>query len=163
MDANMCKDVHRSNIFLASNPWTPMNPLITWAAALSGAWVISPACFLGNAGASMKYKPAIFTKRFVWASSAFQHEHCLHWVVLLEVLNAHPGLHAWKVITNAAEWATLRARAEKNKSPTTTLARLSTGEAQANPGSGLFSVADATKFFANNVDKSKGSIGLLNM
>ena len=57
--AHMCKDIHRCNVFLAYNPWMPVSPLITWAAALSGAWVLSPACFLGSAGASLKYKHAI--------------------------------------------------------------------------------------------------------
>ena len=161
-NAIMCKDIHRSNIFIAYNPWMPQNPLITWAAALSGAWVLSPACFLGSAGASMKYKPAIFMKRTVWASNAFQHAHLEHWLVLLEILTAHP-VHSWKIVADSAQWAALRVKAESKKVPTTVLAFLSTDEARANGGPGLFNLDDATKFLAKDVDKSRGSIGLLNM
>ena len=60
------QEPHKANFFIALNPSQPVNPLISWAAALSGAWVISPGCFVGKSGASIKFKPAVFTRRHIW-------------------------------------------------------------------------------------------------
>ena len=161
-NGNICREPSRCNFFLAVNPWQPVNPLIKWAAALKGAWVLSPDCFLGKAGASIKYKSAIFIKRQVWVSAAFQHERPLHWITLLEILQSHPGLHSWKLIHSPAAWATARARAESVKRPTEVLAIVSSGEAhQETPGT--LGLGGATDFFASNVDKARGSVGLLQM
>ena len=110
----------------------------------------------------MKYKAAIFTKRTVWVSPAFQQEAPLHWVTLLEVLQAHPGVHSWKLLMGPAQWAVARARAEQVKRPNEVLAIVSSDEARAGT-SGVWGLEGATTFFANNVDKSRGSIGLLQM
>ena len=162
--AGFSREFHRCNVFVSHNPWEPGNPLMTWAASLRGAWVISPECLMCGRGASLKYRPAIFIKRHVFVSDAFQRNHPAHWVLLLETLDAHPGLHSWKLILGPAQWATARAHAEKVKRPTDVLAFLSMDEAQASPdGSGVYNLVDATKFLATCIDKSRGSIGLLDM
>lgn len=154
------REPHRCQFFLAHNPWEPVDPLLKWIAVLSGAWVLSPDCFLGRPGASIKYKPAIFTKRRVWVSPDFQRENPSCWIALLELLQSHPG-HSWKLLPTPAAWATARARAETVKRPTEVLAFVSSVEAgPMTPGT--WGLASAIDFLAN-VDKSRGSIGLLHM
>ena len=157
----ICREPHKCNFFLVLHPWQPKNPLITWAAALKGAWVLTPTCFLCKPGASIKYKPAIFMKRHVWVSEVFQQENLMHWITLLEILNAHPGIHLWKMMAGPAEWAALRAKRETQKRTAEVLAIVGINEHM--PGCGTLCLESATQFFASSLDKSRGSLGLLNM
>jgi hypothetical protein len=159
----MTREAWAASFFVALNPSTPANPLITWAAALAGSWVVSPGCFMGGVGASIKYKPAIFTKRQVWASESFRADNSDHWLALLEILNSFPTTHSWKIVGNAEQWACVRAHAEKAKRPTEVIALVSTPEACALGKAGAFDLVNATKFFACNIDKNRRSIGLLHM
>ena len=161
----MTREAWRANFFVAMNPSQPVNPLITWAAALSGSWVLSPACFLGQPGPSIKYRPAIFTKRQVWASDSFivNQDSLPYWHALLEILNAFPTTHSWKILVTAEQWARTRAHCEKAKRPAEVIALVSATEASSLNKAGAFDMASASSFFASNFDRSRGSIGLLGM
>jgi hypothetical protein len=162
-NATITCDLHLSTVFVTGTPWNPVQSIITWAAVLSGAWVITPACFVGKPGASVKYKPSIFLKRRVWASESFKSNYRQHWIVLLEILKAYPTVHSWKMLLDADQWATARAHAERTKRKAEVIALVGPGEATAMHDVNAFDLNGAMEQFANNVDKSRGSIGLINM
>ena len=163
------REAHKATVFIAVDPWQPSEPIVTWAACLSGAWVISPECFVGRKGASRKFKAAICTKRTVWVSANFQSSFSLEWLVLLEILSPTSSApkHQWKLISTAAEWVAARVTAERQKKPTEVIALVGSDEAlqlnNSQPKScHAFNLAGACTFLAN-IDQSRGSVGLLEM
>ena len=161
-NALVTKDPHKSNVFISNNPWEPSNAVITWAACLVGAWVISPACFVSGVGPCVKYKGAIFVKRQIWVSEMYRASNQSHWLILLEVLNSYPTTHRWKLLGSAAEWAVARAAAERQKAPSQVIALVGSDEAQTLRNEHVFDVASAIPFLAT-VDPTRGSVGLLKM
>ncbi len=160
--ATVTREPHKATIFVAANPWQPSEPIVTWAACLIGTWVISPESFVGNRGPSLKYKAAIFTKRKVWASYTFRTDNPLHWLVMLEVLNAHPSTNQWTLLGSSAAWANARAHAERVKRPTEVLAFVGNGERLRLNMPHVFD-GSSWKDFLPNIDPTRGSLGLLNM
>ena len=156
------RTVHSATIFVASNPSNPCEPIITWAAFLMGAWVVSPPVFVGQAGPSIKYMPSILVKRKVWASGAFRAEHPLHWLASLEILSGYASMSQWTLLASAADWAHARAHAEKIKAPSGVIAFVSVAEAGQMSGCHAFDVSGAIGFLAH-LDSTRGSLGLLGM
>ena len=153
--------LHEANFFIVRNPWEPSEQAVTWTALLSGSWVISPACFMGKTGASLKYKPAVCMKRAVYISAAFRAENPMHWRVLLEVLSSLATLTRWTLIHTAPKWAEARARAEQQKHPSEVVGLVGSAEVQ-QPKLHLFTASSCLKFLAS-IDTARGSIGLGNM
>ncbi len=155
----LTREAHLATFFISNVPGAPENMIVTLAAALRGAWVISPAVFMAEAGPSIKYTSALTTKRRIWSSPAFQQEFPMEWLVILELMSNCAG--KWSFLASAEAWAAARAYAERQKRSAEVFALVATAEMRPtlkhsfNP-SGLVA-------FVAHTDPEKGSIGLLGM
>jgi len=157
----VASDLHRASLFISADPRNPRNVLLTLAASLLGAWVVSPAVFLNNPGPCVKYNCGLGTKRIIWASPGFCRTFPHAWALILELLNVG-GRHRWTVLGSVKEWATARAHAEKVGRPTEVLSLVS--PAELNPIlKHTFTLEGLIAFIAKNQDPNKGSIGLVDM
>ena len=109
-------NVHLATCFISDNPWAPTSTCLFLSACMQGAWVLSPAAFLGNAGSSVKYLKGLSIKRAVWASPSFRSDFPHEWLTILELLSRHT--HKWQLLNSAEAWADAKAHAErKNRQP----------------------------------------------
>jgi hypothetical protein len=158
----VASDLHRASLFISADPRNPRNVLLTLAASLLGAWVVSPAVFLNNPGPCVKYNSGLWTKRAIWASPDFRMAFPRAWALILELLIVHGGNHRWTVLGSAQEWATARAYAEKKAKPSEVLSLV--GPAELNPIlKHTFTLEGLIAFIAKTPDPNKGSIGLVDM
>ena len=112
-------NVWEATVFISKNPRAPANKLVTFAAILQGAWVITPEVLLGNGSAAcVKYLPALNTKRFIWASPKFRTTHPMEWRVLLEILNLNKT-SKWHMLSSPQRWAAEKVKADATKVPST--------------------------------------------
>ena len=155
------RSIHVANLFVAMNPRDPQSNVITLAACLRGAWVISPAYFGGEShtGPSIKYQPSVMTKRSIWASPKFKREFPSHWLLILEILNT--VRHRWSFLSTPEQWANTRVEAERKGRPTDVFALVHPSEC--NPAIKHAFALDQLVAFIAHADPDKGSIGLLNM
>ena len=161
----ICKLPHLGNMFVCENPRAPVNASISITAMCKGAWVVSPAVFVGQPGPSIKFKSSLATKRQIWASLEFRAEFPFVWRTLLENILHVCAVSRWSVLSTAESWASARELAEKKSRPTEVIALVSSREAANNPdGSKIhcFTLEQFIEFIAIT-DPAKGSIGLLGM
>ena len=149
-----------ATLFIAANPRAPSNPLVTLAACLSGAWVVSPDVFVGEPGPSIKYVSALLTRRTIWASPCFKEEFKWEWLLILEIMKARTK-QTWKVLCTSQDWAAAKMSADDKGRPADVLALVGASESNARIKH-AFTIDQLVSFIAN-VDPGKGSIGLLSM
>ena len=77
-----------ANLSVERDARVPKNTIVTLAACLVGAWIITPPVLLGLPGPCIKFKKAMGTKRFIWASPDFMAMHPLEWQLILELMNS---------------------------------------------------------------------------
>jgi hypothetical protein len=152
-------DLHRASLFISADPRNPRNALLTLAACLLGAWIVSPAIFLGSQGACVKYLCGLQTKRVIWVSTSFCNTFPRAWALILEIVNARKP--KWKFLGSAHEWAAARADAERKGKPAEVLSLV--GPAELDPALKHTFALDGLISFIAHPDPDKGSIGLLNM
>ena len=155
-------DAHHVRFFVAENPWAPTSVTVSWAACLTGAFVVTPAVYMqAAAGPSLKYNPAVRTKRRLWASDAFQAEFPRLWLLILEVMSCALGLSQWKVIPSVEEFDMAKVKAERGGHSAEVVALVSSAEAVV-AGKGARHIFDADAFFnfITSVDNSRTTLGL---
>lgn len=161
VEATVTTDLNHATMFVADNPRSPMSPIITLVASLTGSWVVSPSVFVGNAGPSVKYLESMATKRLVWVSPAFQQTYPREWLAILEVANNTNVICKWTFLGSCKAWANARAIAESKKRPTDVIALV--GPLEMNDKlKHCFGVVELITFMAHS-HPNKGSIGVLNM
>ena len=153
------QQVWTASMFIANNPTQPNNVLITLAATLRGAWVLSPQVFDGKPGPSIKFNGALRTRRKIWASPNFRASFNREWHVILELLSSQS--HKWTILASSRDWANEKAHAESKKRPADVIALVVTEELT--PGLKHCFTPDAFIQFVSTTDQKKGSIGLLGM
>ena len=94
-----------------------ISPAIKMVASLRGAWIMMPAVFCMAPGAALKYHAGLASKRIVWVSDRFKHEHPDVWAVLRLVIDeSHVHEHRrkmqWQLLGSADEWAKARVQFE---------------------------------------------------
>lgn len=124
-------------VFICDNPWQPRDERIPVAAGLLGAWALVPNALV-CAGAAVKYKGALSTKRLVWASEGFRAEHARIWHTILECMNSRR--HAWSILPTAAEYAVAKVKA--NNAPATVWALVTDVEKALNPLKHVYSASE---------------------
>ena len=149
-----------ASMFIAMNPTCPRNKCIALAAALRGAWVVSPGVVLGQPGPSIKYTSALETRRKIWVTPSFRQKHPWETLLLLELLSACPN--RWTVLSTAQEWATAKALADVQKRPAEVIALVSLQHDVVGNAKHCFDL-DQFLLFVCNAQPGKGSIGLLGM
>ena len=148
-----------ANLFVERDARVPKNTIVTLAACLVGAWIITPPVLLGLPGPCIKFKKALGTKRFIWASPDFMAMHPLEWQLILELMNS--VINKWTLLPSADAWALKKAQYEKKGKPAEVLALVSAHECAANVKH-CFGLDDFIKFIAS-LDVTKGSIGSFSM
>lgn len=116
------------NIFVVPDV-TRLTEAVSIAACLKGAWVISPEVFCLAPGPALKFKPALATRRFIWASDGFKEEHPEAWGMLRRVSTPAIGRAQWVFLDSGADWAASKARAIRSNNASKVLALLSSQEA----------------------------------
>ena len=144
-----------ATIFVSSNPRNPTCDLITLAACLRGAWVVSPDVLIGRDGPCVKYLPAMNTKRYFWASTQFKTEFPRHWLVILAIYIACKK--NWKMLTSAVEWASMKATCEQKHRNAEVIAMV--GALEAGPAHCF--IPSTLIDFIRNIDDERGTIGIL--
>ena len=123
--------MHAAEIFIASNPWKPTSPLLTWAAALRGSWIVPPSVYLMTTAIPvLKFRAAARVQRKIWISPAFRQAHPRMFLLILETVNKMQG-HKWTFIDNMTDFCNAKARAEKQNAASRALALVTNAEAQA--------------------------------
>jgi len=95
---------YSATVFIAANPWAPVEHVITWIAVLKGAWILTPTSFMRKSETALKFNPAVMTKRKVWVSDAVRVAHPEIWRAMLEVLDAYAG-NKWTLLHSPEEYA----------------------------------------------------------
>ena len=157
-EARIVKDVWLATMFIAGNPFDP-GQIVTLAAVLRGAWVLTPSTFAGSSQTALKYLSAFKVRRRIWFSDAFRAEHVMLWRVVLELLKV--CTHNWELLPGPQAWATARAHAEKKKQPASVLAVVATSE----PHNAKTHVFQPNEFiaFITICDRARTSLGLAGM
>ena len=150
---------YEATMFVADLPSSPRNSTISLAAVMMGAWVVTPAVFVGQQGASIKYD-SIAQKRLVWVSESFKQTFAREFIVLLEVLKRKPELN-WKFLASPEQWAINKAEMERRKTPAFVLALVGRAEVP-DHAKHVFALESLVSFLART-HPVKGSIGILNM
>ena len=150
-----------ANLFVERDARVPKNTIVTLAACLVGAWIITPPVLLGLPGPCIKFKKALGTQRIIWASPDFMAMHPLEWQLILELMNS--VINKWTLLPSADAWALKKAQYEKKGKPAEVLALVSAHECAANANvKHCFELDDFIKFIAS-LDVTKGSIGSSSM
>ena len=154
-------EAHRARFFVTENPWAPTNVMVSWAACLTGAFVVTPAVYMrAAAGPSLKFNPALRTKRRLWASDAFRAECPRLWLLILEAM-AYVQWGQWALISSAEDFAMAKVKAERGGRAAEVVALVSSAEAAA-AAAAKQHVFDANAFlyFIMNVDNGRTTLGL---
>ena len=107
-------DPWKATVFVAKTPWKVNNSMISWAAALLGVWIVTPASLRLELAPALKFTSALKTRRHIWMSAAFRREHILLTQLILECAHAS-SFKAWKFIDSAETFAALRVRKNHRK------------------------------------------------
>ena len=161
LGGSIAREAHLADVFLAAIPSNPNNPLITLAACMQGAWVLSPKSFIGGAGPSVKYLRALDVKRQIWASPQFCKTFRMEWLTILELLKRFENNTRWALLPSLPAWANARALAESKGNHAQVFCLVGPGDV-ASAAKHSFRPDSLIAFIAHT-DRSKGSIGLLNM
>jgi len=118
-EARVVQSPFEATFLICDNPWSPRDDVITWFAALTGRWIITPAVVVANhgkqaSGATLKFHSALMSKRFVWVSQAARSAHAAIWRCILEAMTRVDG-HKWVLLHSARAFATEKSKAEKQK------------------------------------------------
>jgi len=154
------RGMHTANFFIVRNPWSPVNPLITWAAVLLGAWVTTEGVFAGrDSGPSLKYNAAIMSRRFLWVSTDMQAQWPALWLLILEVLS-HVRRNRWTVLETAEAFVIQKARAMATNQSAQVIGMVTASEKQCN-AAGVSHVYTAEEFiaFITNDDAARTTLG----
>ena len=124
------QQLHTARVFVCMHPWKPSNPLILWAAKLTGAWIISPSVVLCKPGPAVKSNSALCVKRALWVSNGFRTEQARIWLLLLECMQRQR--HCWTLLPDARTYAAEKVKAQRLGRPASVVALLSDAEHRAN-------------------------------
>lgn len=148
------------SFFIASNPWEPLEQNVSITAILGGGWILTPGVYLLEAlGPALKFKPALGTRRHVWASEKFKTEHPDAWLCILETADKHAG-SKWKFALTGDEWAEAKHRATRAGRASEVLALIAEDEVDANVPH-AFELTAFLKFI-QQVDSDRTSVGIGN-
>ena len=137
------RDHHKAGVFIVGNPfdWSA-SKLCVWAAILSGGWLTTATSYLGETrGPAVKFHSALMTERVVWVSAAFRTACPRIWGIILESMIAVAG--RWKLLHSPIDWASAKARHERNGASSRALALVTDADAVPNTGNHIF---NATQF-----------------
>ena len=162
-EASVTEHLHSATVFVACNPWQPLDSKVTWVAVLKGGWVVSPSVYMRRPGPALKYKCALQVERELYISPSFRQQHASHWLLLLEVMNCPNQTHNWKLMLDAVVFAQKKAPPSNYKAARV-LALLSTEEFE-HPANAVPHVFSLMKFieFISIRDDARTSFGLSNM
>ena len=111
--------------------------------------MVTPAVYMQDAvGTSLKYNPAVRTKRRLWASDAFQAEFPRLWLLILEAMSCVLGCQ-WKVVPSVEEFGMAKVKAERGGRVAEVVAFVSSAEAVV-AGNGERHIFDADVFYMSS-------------
>ena len=122
------RDLAAAAVLVAKDPWRPGGRCLSWAAALRGLWVASPAVLGGARGPALKHQRALRTRRHLWASAAFRESCPDIWATILEAMLAHDGPCNWSLLPSPEAWAVAKALAVEHSRSAEVLALLTEAE-----------------------------------
>ena len=162
LQATTTQEAWKATTFVSKTPRNPTKAIITLAACLRGAWVVSPEALMNTPGPSIKYLSALRTKRQLWASPSFCRDYLVEWLLILELLNTCEN--KWKMLASCADWASARIQSDAKGRASEVIALVTAGE-QNHGNAALRHCFLPHEFaeFVSKMDPTKGAIGLLNM
>ena len=126
-------------------------------AALTGAWVVTPAVFMGKKSAALKYERGIQTKRTVWVSKNFMQAYRQVWALMLEVLNVNK--HHWNILTDVSQYCTAKVKAQRARKDAEVLALVTPEEATTNALPHVFGPHEFLEF-VRKLNQKRTTFGL---